>query len=264
MRALAVKAITRQSGALLVVGAAVVAAACSGTGDASGDRIFETAPWTGEERFVYRVTDRGVDGEGRCEMLTFPDSAPGETRLEEHCAAAYSDDSVVRVDTDDLDPRESVRTISRPEDGTRVTHSVTYEGTVATFVTDDGEKRRETQRDLPDPTEEHPDPGWYDDKSIFWLVRGLTLSEDYEGTYLHVINVGQPRVLPVDVSVEDRETVETPVGTFETWRVRLERDNTTYLLWVGEDGEKPVVKARIESVNYELVEMDTSDQAAAR
>jgi hypothetical protein len=242
----------------LLLGVSVAAVACSGSSDGSGDRIFESAPWTGDERFVYRVTDRGVDGEGRCEMFTFAEAEPGMTRLEEHCVAAYNDDSVVEVDADDLDPRQSVRTIAQPDEDSIVTHSVFYEGTVATFVTDDGEKRRETQRDLPEPTEEHPDPGWYDDKSIFWLVRGLPLAEDYEAQYLHVINVGQPRILPVTVEVEDQETVETAVGTFETWRVKLERDNTVYLLWVAETEPKPVVKARIESVNYEIIELETS------
>lgn len=260
MRAFWVKAISRLSGIALLSGTAILAASCSGSSDSGGDRIFESAPWTGEERFLYRVSDRGVDGEGRCEMLTFPDVEPGETRLEEHCAAVYNDDSVVAVDADDLDPRQSERDITDTRDQSTVRHSIFYEGTVATFVTDDGEKRRETQRDLPAPTEEHPDPGWYDDKSIFWLVRGLPLAEGYRAQYLHVINVGQPRVLPVEVSVEGRETVETPVGTFETWRVRLERDNTVYLLWVADDAPKPVVKARIETVNYELIEFEASEQ----
>ena len=50
---------------------------------------------------------------------------------------------------------------------------------------------RNTSRDLPEPTEEWPTPGWYDDESLFWLVRGVELREDYEDHYTHVINAGQ-------------------------------------------------------------------------
>jgi hypothetical protein len=238
---------------------ALAAGACAGTAEVAGDRIFEAAPWTGEERFVYRLFDRGLDGEPACELLTIPGEA--ETRLEEHCAnGPFRDDSVVVVGSADLAPVRSERVISDLAEEKRVAHIIEYGDTSASFSTDDGEKSRETTRALPTPTSEHPDPAWYDDKSLFWLARGLPLAPGYRATYVHVINVGAPRVLAVEVRVEGRETIETPVGTFETWKLRFERDNTVYFLWVATEPPRPVVRARIESVTYELVTMETGER----
>jgi hypothetical protein len=237
---------------------ALAASACTSTPDVYGDRLFESPPW-GEtpERYSYRLSDRGWDSDAACEMRTEP--GPTTTRLEERCSReTFGDETTIVVDSETLEPVSSERVLTDSEEGSRVTHTVLYEPPIARFATTDGDDRAETTRELPEPTDEHPDPGWYDDKSIFWLVRGLPLTEDYSGTYAHVINAGQPRVLPVDVEVEGRETVETEVGTFETWRVRLERDNTVYFLWVGIEEPRPVVKARIESATYELTEMESA------
>jgi len=243
--------------AIVAAAAVFLAAACGGSGSIeAGDRIFDAPPWRGDERFVYAVFDRQLEDTGdepRCELLTRPEIRPGETQLEEHCAGEYRDDSIVVVRSSDLAPIRSERRITTEK---TVTHTVEYAATVATFRTDDGESSRETTRDLPGATEEHPDPGWYDDKSLFWLARGLPLAEGYEARYVHVINVGAPRVLGVDVNVEGLERVETRAGTFDAWKVRFERDNTVYFLWVATEAPRPVVQARIEGVTYELIEAE--------
>lgn len=247
-------------GALAAVAATF--AACGGTGTPeAGDKIFVAAPWpaTGE-RAVYRLSDRGVDGEGQCETTTGTPEG-GVLRLEERCTRdEFGDEGFVDVDATTLAPIRSERVISNSKEDKRVTHIVEYDGEVARFSTTDGEDRRETTRELPEATEEHPDPGWYDDKSLFWLIRGIQLEEGYSATYTYVINAGQPRVLPVDVRVEGKEAVDVPAGSFTAWKVRVERDNTVFFLWVNAEGNRQVVRARIESWNYELVEYSAAAQ----
>ncbi len=250
---------------LFGAGLAVLVSSLAGCGSAGtpegGDKIFVAAPWPVQgETAVYRLFDRGVDGEGRCEAITGTPEG-GVLRLEERCTRdEFTDEGFVDVDATTLAPLRSERVISNSKEDKRVTHTVEYEGEIARFSTTDGEDLRETIRELPEATEEHPDPGWYDDKSLFWLIRGITLEEGYEATYTYVINAGQPRVLPVDVKVEGKEPVEVPAGSFTTWKVRVERDNTVFFLWVNTEGNREVVRARIESWNYELVEYSASSQ----
>ena len=136
------------------------------------------------------------------------------------------------------------------------THTVTYDGSVAHFQTDDGKKTRETTRDLPKPATRAPDPGWYDDESLLWLARGLTLKAGYRAGYAHVINAGQPRVLTVEVTVDPPETVKVPAGEFSAWKVRYQREDSIYFVWVDTQSPNRMVKARIEDVTYELTGID--------
>lgn len=249
----------------LCAGLGAIAAITAGCGGAStpegGDRIFVAGPWpdTGEQA-VYRLFDRGVDGEGRCETTTGTPTN-GVLRLQERCTRdEFGDEGFVDVEAATLAPIRSERVISNTKDDKQVTHTVVYDDATATFSTDDGSDRRETTRELPRATEDHPDPAWYDDKSLFWLIRGIALESGYEATYIYVINAGQPRILPVDVRVEGKETVEVPAGTFTAWKVRVERDNTVFFLWVNSEGNREVVQARIESWNYELIEYSATSQ----
>ena len=245
---------------LFVLGSSLAGCGSSGAPE-GGDKIFVAAPWPDSgERAVYRLFDRGVDGEGLCEARTGTPEG-GVLRLEERCTRdEFADEGFVDVDATTLAPLRSERVISNTKEDKSVTHTVEYDADVARFSTTDGEDLRETTRELPEATEKHPDPGWYDDKSLFWLIRGITLEEGYEATYTYVINAGQPRVLPVDVKVEGKEAVEVPAGSFTAWKVRVERDNTVFFLWVNTEGNREVVRARIESWNYELVEYSAGGQ----
>ena len=217
-------------------------------------KIFVAPPWTGTEEYSYRVTDKGVDGEGRCRLVTTPESAPGQTKIERLCEKdEFRDDGTVIVDSRTLEPIESTRVNADTKKGKTSTFSVTYSGTVATFVADIDGKKRSTDRDLPEPDAESPDPGWYDDESLLWLARGLPLQGGFHGGYAHVINAGQPRILDVEVDVSGPETVTVPAGEFQAWRVRFRRESSIYDVWVETAAPHRVVKARIEDVTYELL-----------
>lgn len=63
---------------------ALAAVSCGSELEIKGTtKVFEAAPWTGRESATYRVTDRGVKGEGTCELITEP--GPETTVLTRRC-----------------------------------------------------------------------------------------------------------------------------------------------------------------------------------
>jgi hypothetical protein len=235
------------------VAAGVVATACGGNGDEPSMKVFVAPTWDGAETFTYDLDQEGVDNEVTCVLSTEP-STEEQTVLSRACAdnRGYRDDGTVLVESGTLRPLESTRVIFDVEDNETTEHSIVYEGGEAVFETRSGDDSRTTTRDLPTPTAESPDPGWYDDESLFWLVRGIDLREGYEGHYTHVINAGQPRVLTASIEVEGLEEVEVPAGTFNAWLVRVRSGNVVYRIWVDEGEERWVVRAQIEGSTYEL------------
>ncbi len=234
-----------------VIGIALAACGGGGGGDRSS-KIFVTPPWTGAERYEYALEQSGVDNEASCTLRTEPDEA--ETILVRSCFdnRGYKDESRVVVDSQTLAPKSSVRIFFDAKDKRETTHSVTYEGREARMVTKTGDSSREATRDLPEPTEESPDPGWYDDDAQLWLVRGISLHEGYEGQYTHVINAGAPRALSVDVKVDGLETVKVPAGEFRAWKVRVAREKSVYTYWVEEAAPHRVIQAQVEGSVYLL------------
>lgn len=200
---------------LLSLTAALLAAACAGDTEVATSKIFQATPWQGAEDLAYTVTNRGIDGAGTCRFVT-PAERTGPASFVQHCAKdEFGDERTVIADAATLEPQSTVRTNTDSKKQTAVTHTVTYAGTEATFTTDDGQRSRTTTRPLPKPSDSSPDPGWYDDDTLFWLARGVPLREGWQGGYMHVINAGQPRVLAVSVEVQRTEAVEVPAGTFQ-------------------------------------------------
>lgn len=238
--------------ATVAAAAAIAASACASDTEVVSSKVFAGAPWQGGEELTYLVTNRGIEGAGTCRFIT-PAERTGPARFEQHCAKdEFGDERVVIADAATLEPASAERTNTDNKKHTAVTHTITYEGTEATFTTDDGKKSRSTTRPLPVPGGASPNPGWYDDDSLFWLARGLPQREGWKGGYTHVINAGQPRVLAVSVEVQKPEAIRVPAGAFQAWRVRFQRDNTVYVLWVDAEAPHRVVRAQIEDVRYEL------------
>ena len=229
-------------------------AACSSSQDITISKIFLGPPWKGIEVATYDVQDKGVKGSGSCTLTTTPDAEPGKTRLDRECSKdEFRDRGSALVDSATLRPFSSSRVYEDSKKGDRTTHTITYDEPVAaTFTTDDGRKRRETVRDLPKPDSKSPDPAYYDDESLLWLARGINLKTGYQAAYAHVINAGQPRILTVEVRVEVQESVSVPAGKFTTWRIRYQREDSIYYVWVDAAAPNRMVKARIEDVIYEL------------
>lgn len=237
--------------AALVAGVAMTS--CGGGGDDDrSSKIFISPPWTGSETYEYDLEQKGVDNEAFCTLTT--EVAGDETTLIRSCSdnRGYKDEDRVVVDSKTLLPQTSTRTVYAPKDKNETTHSVSYEGVEARFSTKSGDRSRDTTRDLPEPSEESPDPGWYDDGSQLWLVRGISLTSGYKDQYTHVINAGAPRALSVDVEVQELETVTAPAGEFRAWKVRVAREKSVYTYWVEEAAPHRVIRAQVEGSVYLL------------
>jgi hypothetical protein len=73
------------------------------------------------------------------------------------------------------------------------------------------------------------------------LLRALPLAEDYAA---HV-NVFWPitgLLERVAVTVEGREQIDTPAGSYDTWHVRMATDESETEAWIAAQAPYPVVK----------------------
>ena len=243
--------------ALIAAATAVVVGACGGGDDPVLSKVFVAPTWTGDERLIYRIRERD-DVRGECVLVTDVDAEPGRTRLDALCGSPdgrYRDDRSALIDSKSLLPISSTRSIRDQEKGEVTTFTTVYEYPVVRLTADDDGDINNTTRDLPEPDERSSDPGYYDDESLNWLVRGIPLHEGFQGAYRNV-NAGTAKVVTVKVEVEEQEGVEVPAGTFRTWKVVLRTESITQLFWVDVEAPHRVIKARIENVNYELTRVE--------
>ena len=257
-RALAVAVVALAGAALM---------ACGSEPLESHPPIFAEAPWTGPERLHYNLLERD-ELEGTCVLETVPEIEPGVTELRRHCQDAeegrYRDNGTARVDSTTLRPFSSLRvvidlvegnsrefaTTYRPADGVVRFESQQFDGGA-----EEPSDSLEAERELPEPSENLPQPGWYDDEELLWLLRGIPLREGFEGSFTNV-NASTGRVFGADVTVEEREEVEVPAGTFQTWKIRIQTSTVTQLIWVDQEAPHRLIRARIERLTYELTAVE--------
>lgn len=238
----------------LALMAAIAPAACGG-GSTKLSHVFTQPPWQGPEKLSYNVLDEGGKSYGTCVLTTEPGFEEGKTRLQHLCGGTgpERDDRSAVVDSKSLQPFSTTRTISDPSKNQRTIYTASYHPEQASvhFQADDNGKVRETDRNLPKPTAASPEPGYYDDESLFWVMRGVPLERGFEGAYAD-INASTGQVVTVKVRVESQEQVKVPAGSFNAWRVRLETSSVTQVFWVEDGGAHRIVQARIERVVYQL------------
>jgi len=233
---------------------------CGSGGEAPTSHIFQDPPWTGQERATYDLLDEGDRVDGICVLETTPSGDVVQMRrlCEDASGEGHRDDGLVEADAETLIPVRSERVLVNADSGKRTTFVGTYGETVATLAyeradIDSGviEEERSTDRDLPEPDEASPDPGYYDDESLFWLVRGIPLEEGWEGAY-HNVNLGVGRIFVAEVLVDRRERAVVPAGEFDTWRIRVRTASVTQLVWIEVAAPHRMIKAEIERSTYVL------------
>ena len=243
--------------ALLAAGLIV---ACSGTDERPLTKVFVSPPWTVDESnhyLLHRTEDAEVYGE--CTLELRLNAEDGNTRLNRLCGDGDNrDDGTVLVDPGTLRPITSNRTQYRAEKDQRLSFDSFYEPPIVKFVADENGKLRETTRDLPQPDKTSPDPGYYDDESLLWLVRGIDLSEGYEASYQNV-SAGTGQTFRVDLAVEGQEEVTVPAGEFTTWRVRVRTASVTQYAWVEVDQPHRLIRARIKGIQDVTYDLEPSE-----
>jgi hypothetical protein len=239
-----------------LAGLGLLFASCGGDGsDLPLEKLFVAAPWQGEERLRYDILEGEDTVYGHCVLETLPEFEPGRTKLNHLCENVDGDrrdDRTTIVDTQTLQPISSLRVIANLEEDERTAYTSTYEGDRVLIKSESKDDTFEAERELPEPDEDSPDPGHYDDDSLFWLIRGIRLADGYEAAYADV-NAGIGRVFDVEVLVEERERVTVPAGEFDAWKVRIKTSSIIQRFWIEAEAPHRVVKADIESLDYVLV-----------
>lgn len=233
--------------------------ACGSEEVGDTEKIFVAPVWTGSETFEYELYERELSG--YCTYRTEPEG--DVLRLITECTDAagegHRDDTTAVVDPQTLEPIEAKRVVIDTERETETIYAGTYEPpkhvvvslTSVDLTGKDEDETFEADRELPPATESAPKPGWYDETSLFWLIRGIPLEEGFKGRYANV-NVGIGRIVGADVEVEGIEEVEVPAGTFRAYSIRVE-SSITNRFWVDVEAPHRVVKARLERTTFELV-----------
>jgi hypothetical protein len=242
---------------LLVVFAAVaaialVAAACDDSTNPPLTKVFVRPPWQGAEDLTYNLTQSG-DQYGTCELKTTPAADTGPTLLEHLCGNGKGDTDrrSATVNGQTLEPASSNRTLYQIGRNSTTTFQSTYAYPSVKFHADENGNTHDTTRDLPKPTPDSPDPGYYDDESLFWVVRGLPLEKNWTGAYSDV-NASLGQVFETTLKVEPTETVKVPAGTFTAWKVRVEANDSVNYFWVDEAAPHRVVQADLDDIEYQL------------
>lgn len=243
----------RRAALFLVAGGLLaLASACSGGAATRYDRIFQAPPWTGPETYRYNLLDQGGHLYGACTLETKPDSEPGKTQLNRLCGNGPNhDDGSVTADSKTLQPFASSRTISDDSKNSKTVFTATYEYPSVKLHSDDNGKIHDTSRALPQPDATSPDPGYYDDDSLLWLVRGIRLEKGFEGTYRNILS-GNAQVTNVTVTVDKQERIKVPAGEFDTWNIRVDSGSVTQHIWVETAAPHRMIQASLETLTYQL------------
>tara|TARA_B100000029_G_C17594310_1_gene963581 strand:+ start:754 stop:1551 length:798 start_codon:yes stop_codon:yes gene_type:complete len=229
-------------------------------------RIFDSAVWDKNESLKYELTRNGYV-EGFCVVET-SSKGDGVTNLIQICTDAfdygYTDERRTYVKEADLQPISSLRIIEDPKkmerrhfsanyfyDDVKQSH-VVFEIKEFKDNTDLPVRTLEVSRDLPPSSDMVPTPVWYDDDSIFWLIRGITYNEGFSASFTDV-NAATGRVFSAHLKVERREFIEVPFGLFEVWKIKLETATIKQYLWVELESPHRIVRAKLEDLVYELI-----------
>lgn len=244
---------------LLAVATVFLLAACESEGIGTTTRIFSAPAWTGAETFEYDLV-RGGDLYGYCTHETVPGDNGGltlKTLCTDSGGKGNRDDSTAVVDPQTLEPIESERVVFNADTSVRTTRRAEYDPpevaiSLVAIDTDTEEVKQQfdTTRDLPKQEPGQPPPGWYDEASLFWLMRGIPLEDGFEGRYAN-INIGTAQINGADVKVDGQEEIEVPAGKFQVWRIRVE-SSVVNRFWVEVEAPHRVIEARLEDVTFQL------------
>ena len=81
----------------------------------------------------------------------------------------------------------------------------------------------------------------YDSKQIIYLLRCLPLQMGFETT-IPIFNSSNDSISVRRISVEDRESIVTPAGTFNAWKVAYGNKGAETFYWISDDSHRYPVK----------------------
>ncbi len=219
----------------LVASLALLGSACASGGAGSGDTedIVRSVPFEDGERLVYELVDadgvvvgRGVftttARDGILELVQTYDEV--ETPSGER---PIIDVTTVVVDAATLKPRSAVRTIQRRDPSDDESYEASYGAggaeaqLVITYRSGGDERTREVE------LRDHH----YDSQSSLWVWRAIAPGEGFEANYVSV-NPRDASQVTARLVLVDRQTIEVPAGSFDTWRLQVRNGRDTRIAWI--------------------------------
>ncbi len=224
----------RWTAALLAL-LALPALACATGGAGSGDTedIVRSVPFEDGERLVYELVDADGVVVGRGVFTTTARDDAFELIQTYDEAGAPSgerpiiDVATVVVDAATLRPRTSGRTIQRRDPSDDESYEATYGAGAAgaqlviTQVSGGDERTREVE------LRDHH----YDSQSSLWIWRAIALGEGFEANYVSV-NPRDASQVTARLVLVDRQTIDVPAGSFDTWRLQVRNGRDTRIAWI--------------------------------
>jgi hypothetical protein len=196
---------------------------------------FGAAAWEDGEVSEYRVTDVNGDYAGTLRFDIVRGAGDNEWHMRREISAqgmleiisvtlsgsGFRPQAAMQVRTD----RDGQELVNTSYNGTRVDLELTTRQDITTY------QRVSVPSDVRDET------------TLLMLLRALPLAQNY-ATRLNVFTPILGSMERTTVQVVERETVETPAGAFEAWRLHVEgRDRQTRSqIWVAVDAPHPIVK----------------------
>lgn len=213
----------------------LLAAGCAGSGN-SEPLVFGAVPWANGERSVYRVTDINDRPAG---SMTYEIEAGGEVVDDDgwtirRLLDTQGDTELLWVELRARGLRPSYSELERVDDGLRQTVVAEYDGSQVDLRII-GEPQLDTYERVQILSNA------LDDRTLPVLIRALPLAAGYS-TLIDTFRPVTGNETRVQLSVRGEETVETPAGAFETWRVRLDFGEVEQEVWVSQEAPYPVVR----------------------
>ena len=210
-----------------------LACATGGAGSGGTEDIVRAVPFEDGERLVYELVDADGVVVGRGVFTTTARDDAFELIQTYDEAAAPSgerpiiDVATVVVDAATLRPRTSERTIQRRDPSDDESYEATYGAggaeaqLVITQLSGGDERTREVE------LRDHH----YDSQSSLWIWRAIALGEGFEANYVSV-NPRDASQVTARLVLVDRQTIEVPAGSFDTWRLQVRNGRDTRIAWI--------------------------------
>ena len=211
----------------------VLACATGGAGSGGTEDIVRAVPFEDGERLVYELVDADGVVVGRGVFTTTARDDAFELIQTYDEAGTPSgerpiiDVATVVVDAATLRPRTSERTIQRRDPSDDESYEATYGAggaeaqLVITQLSGGDERTREVE------LRDHH----YDSQSSLWIWRAIALGEGFEANYVSV-NPRDASQVTARLVLVDRQTIEVPAGSFETWRLQVRNGRDTRIAWI--------------------------------
>lgn len=193
---------------------------------------FHKAPWHDGEQTVFRVTDVNGNYAGTAQFDMTSSASARWSMVREIVAQGTSEMVMVEIEAVDFRPVHSLLVRTNATGQQRV--NATYEqGKVnLELVSEANVVTYETTQVTTDVR---------DQRTLLMIVRALPLTSGY-ATRVNTFYPIRGQMERVVITVTSDEQIDTPLATFDTWRVELANPRNQSQAWYGKEAPYPLVK----------------------